>query len=1026
MAEFLKAKPTTFINRPRGIVDTRTGEAEVYEQVARLGNEMSRMGFEEAVKDQEKLGKEYVASLSTRDEQGNLRYVELPESLSEVAKDAATPMLQRRYANELQIDTGKKISELHRTYKDDPVAFEDQANLYISETVNTLRANGYGNIAGDYATNAAGILVQHSNDLKLKAYKKQEEVANEKQRVIIDNEIQDAYEYRIGGKTEEADKTEQAVLASLDDLIARDVVNAPYYKEQKALVLRNRRQAIMELEFQKFNGNAAQMAAYNRSLTLGKIDPKDKALLPNLTDQHFIDQRKDMRPEDIRVLTAWASTTKGRFADAYAAKKQDVALDNTAKLWSSKQLSEKSTETSNNLDSVIGIDFGLGRKTRPTDMLNASQPNITKWIGDQKGNATVSTSTKQLINNPSIALTDINNKLDQNDVDGANRAINNLINIGKATSGLIGVDRKGTARIQHIEILAKKDGDFVKAFKQVYRTPEQQEIAQARVKTKILESDSSVTEDNYNATAFMKKKLKGMDLDLDASEMLDMLPVMRIALEAEGSDIDDALELVEEYYEAVYKAHPSNFNINERKTGTPDIGGIASYYGDKTEEAVKIINKKLKTDMPEETETSFFGLYTSTVEYELGENAFLLPDRGNGNKGTGRWTVVNKDGVPIVNEFGPIEITTQEIDSAGQQNIEETSKEAITEETIGKFFNWWNNFTFDKDIRIEMGEIKGSASVNLDAETPMIDTYDDETKKKLMSSDPYVQPTGPEMQENLDIQPDAMRNIKDAVDTVIQTVDTEVIQPVVEGVETAIDVVQDKASKLKDIAVNNIISAYNNMKAKGAEILRDTPEFIEISQLANGQVIDELVNSVTANKPINAHVGAIEQLIADEDFSATQYQDGKGNSIGYGFAIAALEDDERALIKNINRITEKEAKAIINMKVRKIANKFVRDVPNFNTLSTTRQIALFNFAYQLGYENVTNQGKDPKKQWPKFFISLKAAANAPAGSEAREEFFKQARDNMVYNYTSKGKFYTDWFNQTPNRAKRVAQSIRGY
>ena len=1024
MVEFLKAKPTSFVNRPRGIIDTRTGESQVYEQIANLGDQMSRMGFEDAVVEQEKIGKDYVASLQTRDEQGKLQFVALPESLSKVAKDAATPQLRKRYANELQLDTSNKISELHRTYKDDPVSFEFQSNLYITETVNTLRANGYAEVAGDYATNAAGLVVQHSNDLKLKAFKKQEEAANEKQRVLIDNQIQDSYENRIGGKFKEADEMDKAVLASLDDLIERDVVNAPYYKEQRALVLRNKKQAIMELQFQNFS--EAQMGAYNRSLTLGKISDRDKALLPNLTDQHFIDQRKDMRPEDIRQLTAWGSTTKGRFADGYAAKKQDVALDNTANLWGSKQLSEKSTATSNNLDSVIGMDFGLGRKVRPIDMLFASQANITKWIGDQTGNASVSTSTKQLINNPSIARTNINNLIEQGNVDGANRAINNLINIGKATSGLIGVDKKGTSQIQFIEILAREDGDFVKAFKRVYRSPEQKEIAQATIKTKIIESDNSITEDNYNATAFMKKKLKGMDLNLDASEMLDMLPVMRFALETEGAGIDDALELVEQYYEAVYIAHPSNFNINERKTGTPDIGGIGSYYKDKTEDAVKYVNKKLKADMPVKTESSMFGLFEKEVEYELGENAFLLPDRGNGNKGFGRWTVVDKDGVPIVNEFGPIVITTNEIDSAGQQDIEEKSKSAVADETIGKFFNWWNNFTFDNDIRIEMGEIKGSSSVNLDAPAPMIDTYDDDTKKKLMSTDPYVQPTGPEMQENIDIQPDAMRNIKDAVDTAIDTVDTEVIQPVIEGVETAIDVVQDKASKLKDIAVNNIISAYNNMKTKGAEILRDTPEFIEISQLANGQVIDELVNSITANKPINAHVGAIEQLIEDEDFSATQYQDGKGNSIGYGFAVASLEDDERALIKDINRITEKEAKAIINIKVRKIANKFIRDVPNFNTLSTTRQIALFNFAYQLGYENVTNQGKDPKKQWPKFFISLKAAANAPTGSEAREEFFKQTRDNMVYNYTSRGKFYTDWFNQTPNRAKRVTQSIRGY
>jgi hypothetical protein len=57
---------------------------------------------------------------------------------------------------------------------------------------------------------------------------------------------------------------------------------------------------------------------------------------------------------------------------------------------------------------------------------------------------------------------------------------------------------------------------------------------------------------------------------------------------------------------------------------------------------------------------------------------------------------------------------------------------------------------------------------------------------------------------------------------------------------------------------------------------------------------------------------------------------------------------------------------------------------------------------------------------------LKVAANLPAGSEDRDDMFSKVRDNMLYNYSSKGKTYTDWFTQTPNRAKRVAQSIRGY
>jgi len=1024
MVEFLKAKPTSFVNRPRGIIDTRTGEGEVYEQVARLGDQMSRMGFEEAVVEQEKLGKDYVASLQTRDEQGNLQFVSLPESLSKVARDAATPQLRKRYANELQLDTSNKIADLHRTYKDDPVSFEFQSNLYITETVNTLRANGYGEVAGDYATNAAGLVVQHSNDLKLKAFKRQEEAANEKQRVLIDNQIQDSYENRIGGKSKEADEMDNAVLASLDDLIERDVVNAPYYKEQRALVLRNKKQAIMELQFQNFT--EAQMGAYNRSLTLGKISGNDKDLLPNLTDQHFKDQREDMRPEDIRQLTSWGSTTKGRFADGHSKTKKTYDVENTGIAWQNKTLSEKSTKASKELDTILGQDIGINRPIKPIDVIRSSKEQMNIITGGQKGNATVPNALKQVINNPAITKTYIQNQKAVGNTDESNKVVGNYINVAKSTAGLIGVDKTQTAKALTVETLIESGINATEAFEYVHRDAAEQKAINEEVKQKIFEADSSYNEDNYNLNNFIKKKLDDLGVDLDTFERQKLFPVMKFALEARGTSIDDAIDVVEKYIENVYVEHPSNFNLYEKKTGTPDRGGIKSYYRDQTDKVESIVNKRLQDTIGSIESvvplTEMGGETTMTKTYELGENAFLLPDPSNGNTGQGRWTVVDKDGKLIMDEFGPIEITTKDIELKLYDEYSETAKVAIAEETLGKYFSWWRKLSFGASIRgIEL-QVKG---VDMDAPAPSIDTFDNADKPELFKN-LYKQPTGPEMQENIDIQPDVMRNITDVVDEAIDTVDRNVVQPVITGVETAVDVVQDKAGKLKDIAVNNTISLYNNMKAYGAEILRDIPEFIEISQLANGQVIDQLVNSITANRPINSHVGAVEQLIKDEDFSNVPYQDGKGKSIGYGFAIASLEDDERALIKDINNITEKEAKAIIVIKVKKIADKFARDVRNFDTLAVTRQVALINFAYQLGYENVTNQGKDPKKQWPKFFSMLKVAANLPAGSEDRDDMFAKVRDNMLYNYSSKGKTYTDWFTQTPNRAKRVAQSIRGY
>ena len=87
---------------------------------------------------------------------------------------------------------------------------------------------------------------------------------------------------------------------------------------------------------------------------------------------------------------------------------------------------------------------------------------------------------------------------------------------------------------------------------------------------------------------------------------------------------------------------------------------------------------------------------------------------------------------------------------------------------------------------------------------------------------------------------------------------------------------------------------------------------------------------------------------------------------------------------------------------------------------------LINFAYQLGYENVTAQGPNKDKNWPKFFDALKRASNEPWNSEGRNDAFELVAKNMMYNFGSKGRSYTTWFNQTPGRAKDVIKMIRGY
>mgnify|MGYP003632098060 FL=1 len=92
-----------------------------------------------------------------------------------------------------------------------------------------------------------------------------------------------------------------------------------------------------------------------------------------------------------------------------------------------------------------------------------------------------------------------------------------------------------------------------------------------------------------------------------------------------------------------------------------------------------------------------------------------------------------------------------------------------------------------------------------------------------------------------------------------------------------------------------------------------------------------------------------------------------------------------------------------------------------------RQVAIVRFAYQLGYENVTAQGPDPKKNWPKFFNFLKLATNETLGSDERESGMHDVALNMFYNFKSDGsRFKTFWANQTPDRARDVFTTVRGF
>ena len=117
MAEFIRAKQSSFINKPIGVVSVDTGGIQAGKALADTGDRLANMYFKEATDLEQEKGRDYVANLSTRKivkeydmfdneigETSELNFQPIDTNLSAVAQSTAKPLMQRKYALALSND----------------------------------------------------------------------------------------------------------------------------------------------------------------------------------------------------------------------------------------------------------------------------------------------------------------------------------------------------------------------------------------------------------------------------------------------------------------------------------------------------------------------------------------------------------------------------------------------------------------------------------------------------------------------------------------------------------------------------------------------------------------------------------------------------------------------------------------------------------------------------------------------------------------------------------------------------------
>jgi len=230
---------------------------------------------------------------------------------------------------------------------------------------------------------------------------------------------------------------------------------------------------------------------------------------------------------------------------------------------------------------------------------------------------------------------------------------------------------------------------------------------------------------------------------------------------------------------------------------------------------------------------------------------------------------------------------------------------------------------------------------------------------------------------------------------------SEIIGEFIEGFTTK------SSNKIIDIISSEIDKAKEEYNKK-VTLKKNSISNMPSNQLTGDKVIVEgnTIEDKTAN-----------MIASQEGFSSTPYKDGKNKSVGFGFYLPALEEDEKALIKDVNNVTKEEASQVLKLKVQKIGNYLEKEIEGFRNIPEEAQSAIISMGYQLGVTNIP-------KTWKKFTAAVKEAGQYEEGSPEQEKALAKAKFEMLYSKTKDGKVVLNkWARQTRERAFEMANAV---
>lgn len=633
MVEFLKAKTTQFTNKPIGVISTNTGGAELGNAIARAGANATEMFFQEAVTEQKKLGKDTVAKIRIRQDDGSLDFKELPTSLSDVARETATPLLQKRYADALYVQTSNMMGKLavdSKSYEE----FEQKANDYLSATEDQLAgSNTTSDLIGLYREDSAKLKAQYGIKKYAEDAEKEEKLAIENNLIVTSDFMKDAFRLQREGLFESAEINIQEAKANLELLRGRVPRTTITDLENKMRVGMRYSDILRGIK----GMSSVQMQLVEKGLRERNFNNIPKGIQKVLEERGVNNTIfRDLTEANIKSLTVQLAGNASNQATIENGLKDSIKNAGSFKRINNGTADKKDMKVFDQL--FVGYESSYdwatnaeilkdGTKLRQLQQANIMPNNLFKMLGNVKNNSNL---TSQQVFNLNLIR---RQAMSTTTADGGVRFLNkgldtDTVNFWTTYDHLV---RSMGAN--------QKDQAYRIALK-TYATDDQKLIRSNAIQN-VFNSDDT-------ASSLIDKKLRELQKEYKWSS--SSLPMMkRLAMasytntEISISDIDSQLNDV---YQHMYTESKYMYNDDQRSVVKASNFSPERYIAsDKFPEWEENANKKIKL---------------AGKNLELGKNVFLLANPTS-DASTAKYIAVNRDGIALRHGNGNlIEINTDQ------------------------------------------------------------------------------------------------------------------------------------------------------------------------------------------------------------------------------------------------------------------------------------------------------------------------------------------------------------------------------